>query len=102
MAFGMTLTGLSFLVLWYGATIGENMTKSADQLSAGEFRINERVLTNLGNAGVSKEVLDKIQNAKAPDGKNSVFGVKFASKILFHSSQICMKINYGDSAIIQR
>ena len=80
MAIGMTLTGLSFLVLWYGASIGENMTKSTEQLSAGEFRINERVLTNLGNAGVSQDVLNKIQNAKAADGKNSVFGVKFASK----------------------
>lgn len=80
MAFGMTLTGLSFLVLWYGATIGENMTKTADQLSKGEFRINERVLTNLGTAGVPKDVLDHIQNAKAADGKNSIFGVKFAAK----------------------
>ncbi len=80
MAFGMTLTGLSFLVLWYGATIGESMTKSTDQLAAGEFRINERVLTNLGNSGVSQDVLNKIQNAKAADGKNSVFGVKFAPK----------------------
>src|SRR5687768_17136564 len=80
MAFGMTLTGLSFLVLWYGATIGENMTKTSDQLAAGEFRINERVLTNLGSAGVSKEVLDRIQNAKAADGKNSIFGVKFSPK----------------------
>lgn len=80
MAFGMTLTGLSFIVLWYGATIGENMTKTADMLSRGEFRINERVLTNLGNSGVPKDVLDKLQNAKAADGKNSVFGVKFAEK----------------------
>ncbi len=80
MAIGMTLTGLSFLVLWYGATIGESMTKSADQLSVGEFRINERVLTNLGQSGVSKDVLDKIQNAKAADGKNTVFGVKFSPK----------------------
>jgi len=80
MAIGMTLTGLSFLVLWYGATIGESMTKSADQLSAGEFRINERVLTNLGQSGVSQDVLNKIQNAKAADGKNAVFGVKFAEK----------------------
>ncbi len=80
MAFGMTLTGLSFLVLWYGATVGESMTKGADQLAAGEFRINERVLTNLGSSGVSQDVLNKIQNAKAADGKNSVFGVKFASK----------------------
>jgi proton-dependent oligopeptide transporter, POT family len=78
MAFGMTLTGLSFLVLWYGATIGESMTKTSQQLSAGQFRINERVLTNLGAAGISKDVLDKIQNAKGEDGKNTVFGVKFA------------------------
>ncbi len=80
MAFGMTLTGLSFLVLWYGATIGESMTKTADQLTTGEFRINERVVTNLGNAGVSKDVLDKIVAAKGADGKNTVFGVKFAKK----------------------
>lgn len=80
MAFGMTLTGLSFLVLYFGATIGEGMVKSADQLAKGEFRVNERVLTNLGNAGVPKDVLDKIQSAKGADGKNSVFGVKFSSK----------------------
>ena len=80
MAIGMTLTGLSFLVLYFGATIGEGMQKTPEQLSKGEFRVNERVLTNLGNAGVPKDVLDKIQNAKAADGKNSVFGVKFAAK----------------------
>ncbi|HYJ84946.1 MAG TPA: peptide MFS transporter [Pyrinomonadaceae bacterium] len=80
MAFGMTLTGLSFLVLWYGASIGEKMTKTPEQLSVAEFRINERVLTNLAASGVSKDVLDKIQNAKAADGKNSVFGVKFSKK----------------------
>ena len=80
MAIGMTLTGLSFLVLWYGASIGEKMTKTPEQLAVGEFRINERVLNNLAGSGVSKDVLDKIQNAKAADGKNSVFGVKFSKK----------------------
>jgi proton-dependent oligopeptide transporter, POT family len=80
MAIGMTLTGISFLVLYFGATIGENMTKSADQLTKGEFRVNERVLTNLGNAGMPKDVIDKIQGAKSADGKNSIFGVKFAEK----------------------
>ena len=80
MAIGMTLTGLSFLVLWYGASIGEKMTKTPEQLAVGEFRINERVLNNLAASGVSKDVLDKIQNAKAADGKNSVFGVKFSKK----------------------
>lgn len=80
MAIGMTLTGLSFLVLYFGATIGEGMSKSPDQLAKGEFRVNERVITNLGNAGVPKELLDKIQNAKGPDGKNTIYGVKFANK----------------------
>ncbi len=80
MAMGMTLTGLSFLVLYFGASFGEGMTKSAEQLSKGEFRVNERVINNLATSGVPKDVLDKIQNAKAPDGKNSIYGVKFAGK----------------------
>lgn len=80
MAIGMTLTGLSFLVLYMGASYGEKMTKGAAELATGDFRVNERVLTNLGNAGVSNDVLDKIQNAKGADGKNTIFGVKFAKK----------------------
>ena len=43
----MTLTGLSFLVLWYGATLGESAAKTDAQIAAGSFRINERVATNL-------------------------------------------------------
>lgn len=80
MAFGMTLTGLSFLVLWYGATVGEKQTPTAEQLSGGAFRINERVVTNLGAKGVPKDVLDKIVAAKDDDGKNLIYGVKFAPK----------------------
>ncbi|MCD9186685.1 MAG: peptide MFS transporter [Pyrinomonadaceae bacterium] len=80
MAIGMTLTGLSFLVLWYGATLGEKQTPTAEQLSAGAFRINERVVKNLEAKGVSKDVLDKIVNAKDADGKNLIYGVKFAPK----------------------
>ncbi|MDQ3181485.1 MAG: peptide MFS transporter, partial [Acidobacteriota bacterium] len=33
MAFGMTLTGLSFVVLWYAATIGENRPPTAQELA---------------------------------------------------------------------
>ncbi len=80
MAIGMTLTGLSFLVLWYGATVGESQTPTAEQLAAGEFRINERVVTNLAAAGVSKDMLDKIVAAKDADGKNLIYGVKFSPK----------------------
>ncbi|MBK7708508.1 MAG: hypothetical protein IPJ30_22810 [Acidobacteria bacterium] len=80
MAIGMTLTGLSFLVLYFGASIGENMTKSPDQLAAGEFRVNERVITNLAAAGVSKDILDKIVAAKDAEGKPLIYGKKFAAK----------------------
>lgn len=80
MAIGMTLTGLSFLVLYFGATIGEGMNKTADQLAAGDFRVNERVITNLAAAGVSRDILDKIVNAKDAEGKNLIYGKKFATK----------------------
>jgi len=78
MAIGMTLTGLSFLVLWYGASVGEKMTKTNEQLSSGAFRINERVATNLVAGGVPSDVMTKIMAAKGADGKLSVNGVKFA------------------------
>ncbi len=80
MAIGMTLTGLSFLVLWYGAKTGESQMPTADQLTAGAFRVNERVINNLKEKGVSQSVLDKIVNAKDADGKNVIYGVKFAPK----------------------
>jgi POT family proton-dependent oligopeptide transporter len=80
MAIGMTLTGLSFLVLYYAATLGENQAPTAQQLATGEFRINERVVNNLGSQGVPKDVLDKIVAAKDADGKNLIYGVKFTPK----------------------
>ncbi len=80
MAIGMTLTGLSFLVLYFGATIGEGMTKSAEQISAGSFRVNERVAKNLVTQGVPKELVVKLMAAKSEDGKNLIDGVKFAAK----------------------
>lgn len=79
MAIGMTLTGLSFLVLGYGAYIGEKSVRTADQIASGEFRINERVATNLVAQGVPKDVIDKLMTAKTPEGKNAVDGVKFST-----------------------
>jgi proton-dependent oligopeptide transporter, POT family len=80
MAIGMTMTGLSFLILWYGATIGESSAKTEAQLAAGSFRINERVAKNLVAGGMSKEAIDQIMASKDADGKNVVDGVKFSSK----------------------
>lgn len=80
MAMGMTLTALSFFVLYFAATTGEGQKPTADQLATGSFRINERVATNLKADGVPQDVLDKILAAKDADGKNVVNDVKFAAK----------------------
>lgn len=79
MAIGMTLTGLSFLVLWYGAKTGENMVRTPDQITTGSFRINERVAGNLAAQGVPKDLVDKLMAAKGSDGKNTINGVKFSA-----------------------
>ncbi len=81
MAFGMTLTGISFLVLYLGASYGETMTKGPEQLARGEFRINERVAGNLVASGVPKDTVDKIISAKDSEGKNLVNGVKFGRPV---------------------
>lgn len=80
MAIGMTLTGLSFLVLWFGASMGEKAPKTEAQLATGSFRINERVATNLSSQGMSPEIVTKLMSAKEADGKNAIDGVKFSPK----------------------
>lgn len=80
MAIGMMLTGLSFFILYYGATIGESQKPTPEQLAAGSFRINERVVTNLKADGVPQDVLDKLMAAKDAEGKLLVNDVKFSAK----------------------
>jgi len=65
MAFGMTLTALSFFVLAYAASLGEGYKPTTEDLANGEFRINQRVVENLNAAGVNKEVTDKLMEATA-------------------------------------
>ena len=80
MAFGMLLTGLSFFVLYFAATIGEGQKPTPEQLAAGSFRINERVVNNLVAEGMPKDVLDKMMALKGADGKNTINDVKFSAK----------------------
>lgn len=87
MAIGMTLTGLSFLVLWYGAKTGENMVRTPEQITTGSFRINERVATNLAAQGVPKDKIDALMSAKA-DNKNVIDGVKFSPATIDTSKEI--------------
>jgi POT family proton-dependent oligopeptide transporter len=80
MAIGMLLTGLSFFVLYFAATIGEKETPTAEQISSGSFRVNERVTKNLVASGVPQELMDRVMNEKDASGKNIVNDVKFSTK----------------------
>ncbi|CAN5200498.1 hypothetical protein BH20ACI1_BH20ACI1_21570 [soil metagenome] len=80
MAIGMTLTALSFFVLYFAAMQGEGYKPTASDIATGSFRINERVVTNLKADGVPQDVLDKLMATKDADGKNVVNDVKFAAK----------------------
>ena len=80
MAIGMLLTGLSFLVLWYGARTGESMVRTSDQIATGSFRINNRVADDLKAQGVPESVMSSLMSAQSDDGKPLIDGVKFSPK----------------------
>jgi proton-dependent oligopeptide transporter, POT family len=67
MAIGMTLTGLSFFVLYFAATVGEGQQATPQQLAEGSFRINERVVGQLKSDGVPADVADALIAAKGKD-----------------------------------
>ena len=67
MAIGMTLTGLSFFILFFAAKQGENMVPNETQYATGNFRITERSLNNMRAEGVPDEVVSKIGAKAAPD-----------------------------------
>ena len=110
MAIGMTLTGLSFLVLGYGAYIGENSTRTQQQIATGEFRINERVAKNLVAGGIPQTTMDKLMATKIVDGESTMVqecpadktckpiinGVKFASST---DEATAVKTSGGDGLI---
>jgi POT family proton-dependent oligopeptide transporter len=78
MAIGMTLTALSFFILYAGAKQGEAKAVTPDMISTGAFRLNERALESLGASGVPQDVLDKIKTAKDADDKFIVLDKKFS------------------------
>jgi len=78
MAVGMTLTALSFFVLFAAAKMGEAKEVRPDMFATGSFRINERALESLRAGGVPPDILDKIQTAKDPEGKFVVLDRKFS------------------------
>jgi POT family proton-dependent oligopeptide transporter len=67
MAIGMTLTGLSFFLLFFAAKTGESIVPTEAQYATGEFRITDRTLGNLRAEGVPEDVIAKLGAEAVPD-----------------------------------
>ena len=93
MAIGMTLTGLSFFVLYFAATVGEGQKPTAEQISSGSFRINERVASQLQSDGVPAAVTDAILKAEGKDKSNILNDRKFSTDSSFASALSTIVVN---------
>ena len=68
MAIGMTLTGLSFFILFFAAKQGEAMVPNEAQHATSNFRVTERTLNNLRAEGVPEDVVTKVEASTIPAG----------------------------------
>jgi POT family proton-dependent oligopeptide transporter len=68
MAIGMTLTGLSFFILFFAARQGEAMVPNEAQQATSNFRVTERTLNNLRAEGVPEDVVKKVEASTIPGG----------------------------------
>ncbi len=71
MAIGMTLTGLSFFLLFFAARTGEAIVPTSEMYASGSFRVTERVLDDLRQEGVSSNVLAALGGAEIQNKKFS-------------------------------
>ena len=95
MAFGMTLTALSFFVLYFAATVGEGQKPTPEQFAAttSSFRLNERILDQLKTDGVPQEALTKLRDAKGVDKSNIVNDKKFSTDGTFSDALSTIVVN---------
>ncbi|MEK6279598.1 MAG: peptide MFS transporter [Acidobacteriota bacterium] len=75
MAVGMTLTALSFFILYTAAKAGESQVPDPSSYSTAAFRITDRTIGSLRADGVPEDVIAKLEHADvkskkfAPDDK---------------------------------
>jgi proton-dependent oligopeptide transporter, POT family len=86
MAIGMTLTGLSFFVLYFAATVGEGQQATPQQFAEGSFRVNERVVGQLKSDGVPADVADALISAKGKDNATILNDRKISTDSSFASA----------------
>jgi len=99
MAVGMMLTGLSFFVLYFAATVGEGQQPTSAQLTDGAFRINERIVGQLRTDGVSEDVLTKLRDTKGADKSYIVNDKKFQTDSTFGSALSTIVVNLESDGV---
>jgi hypothetical protein len=74
----MTLTAMSFFILYAGAKQGEAKEVTPAMIAEGSFRINERVLDSLRVNGVPPNVSEQLKTRKNAEDKFIVNDKKFS------------------------
>ncbi len=99
MAIGMMLTGLSFFILYFAATVGEGQQATPAQLTEGSFRINERVVGQLRTDGVSEDVLTKLLTTKGKDNNYVINDKKFQTDGTFGGALSSIVVNLKSDGV---
>ncbi len=99
MAIGMMLTGLSFFVLYFAATVGEGQQPTAAQLTDGAFRINERIVGQLRTDGVPEDVLTKLLATKGKDDNYVINDKKFQTDGTFKGALSSIVVNLKSDGV---
>jgi hypothetical protein len=86
MAVGMTLTGLSFFILYAGARAGETQAVNEGMFASGSFRVTDRSIGNLRTAGVPEDVLQALE-AKDEKGGFIIKGKKYGAENFEQSAE---------------
>lgn len=99
MAIGMTLTGLSFFVLYFAATVGEGQKATPEQITNGAFRINERIIGQLRTDGVPEDVLTKLKDTKGADKSYIINDKKFQTDSNFADALSSIVVNLKSDGV---
>ncbi|MCY7375633.1 MAG: peptide MFS transporter [Pyrinomonadaceae bacterium] len=99
MAIGMMLTGLSFFVLYFAATVGEGQQATPEQITNGSFRINERIVSQLQTDGVPQDVLAKLIDSKGADKSYIINDKKFQTDSTFSSALSTIVVNLKSDGV---
>ncbi|MCI0489607.1 MAG: peptide MFS transporter [Blastocatellia bacterium] len=101
MAMGMTLSGLSFFILFIAAKSGEAVVPQPDSYASASFRVTQRSLDFMRTEGVPESVLTRLAESKDSEDKPIVKDRKFSRDKTFSNAFETIKLNLKSEGISQ-